>query len=195
MNTSTYDEMVGQTQQRLEEARILQEWLNFLRKNPHIRDNDANLGMFKSAFADTRQFDAQACQLLLDDPEFVQRLSTTTEETTRTELTDGIIGLLKKARSPEQLVEERKRLQYFALEALKRRYEELKALKDTERNNTPSQLHAYTKQQQQSKPEPVPVSLTLASFTKGTTKEQRLALQRYGAEALNTAWAIQEGRI
>jgi hypothetical protein len=190
---NTYDEMMQQVEQKQEGTRIVYEWLKFLRKHRDIRDNEANLEMFKSAFSDTRQFDAQACQLLLDDPEFVKRLSTTTEDATRAELIEAIITLLTKARSPEQLVEEGKRLQYFDVDALRSRHEELKALKEMERN-TPAQLHALTRQQQRRGPEPVPASLTRAKFTKSTTKEQRLALQRYGAEAINTAWAIQEGR-
>src|SRR6266853_5652558 len=125
--SGTYEEMVRETEERLEETRLVQAWTKFLRRpqNAFVRDNDANFAMFKSAFADTRQFDADACQLLLDNPDFVPRLSTTNEDTTRGELIEGIIGLLTKARSAEQLAEERKRLQYFEVDALKKHYEQL----------------------------------------------------------------------
>jgi hypothetical protein len=155
--------------------------------------NEANYRMFLGAFSDSRQFDADACTLLLDDPGFVSSLATTTEDNLRADLIDQIIALLTKARSPEQLDAERKRLAFFSTDALKTRVAELEQMKNLERNNSRRQLHVIGTPNRVG-PEPVPPSLTRAEFKKMNQGMMRKTIARYTQQALNAAWARQEGR-
>ncbi|SRR5258708_17641771 len=85
---STFERLQNELHQTRLEARVAQEWLKFLKRPQaaHVRPIEANFRLFQEAFTDLNQFDADACILLLDAPQFVASLSLVTPQQSHTEL-------------------------------------------------------------------------------------------------------------
>lgn len=193
---SKFEELQQELQQNLLMARVSQEWLRFLKRPQaaHIRPNEANFEMFKAAFTDLNQFDADACVLLLDDHAFVAGLALVTPQQTNEELIAEIIGLLKKARTPDQLRLYEKQLRTDlasgtkSTEWLKQRRDELVRTKALEHNFTSRELKAIGKPSPAGPPE-LPVKYTkevllqLASTGPGRAEFRKL-MAYYGADSL-----------
>jgi hypothetical protein len=197
---TTVNEIKQTLAEQQEDVRKSVAWNRFLRNHRDVEANDANYNFFLRAFGDTYDdqlgFDSDGLEMLYNDADFRSKIATSAEDEEHNKLSKQTLELLVKARSPEQLDAERKRLAYTSVEELRAQHARLTELKALERNNTRQELHqmSRTAQRTQYAPPVIPAELTRRAFAKMGIEEQRKAVRMFTGDRLNKKWASEEGR-